>query len=212
MYSYFNSQSLSILKDFILIVTAIIGSTVAIKGLGTWKKSLKGGVEYDLTRRLMKSTYKLREAINGVRNSLIWSYEMPEPDKNTLSEMSESEIRHYGLACAYEKRWESVIQVVNEFRPDLLEAETLWGKEVHQQFDRMFKLQTELFINVRNYLDVMNPKLDEPSKDAIQKLMRKKRDVLYRVEKDDEDADLFHNDLLKAIQDIETYLKPHLKK
>jgi len=45
---------MSVLKDIVIIFAAISGAVVAILGLSTWKRQLKGKVEYDLAKKILK--------------------------------------------------------------------------------------------------------------------------------------------------------------
>jgi len=63
-----STELISVIKDITTAIVAIIGVGVAIAGLSTWRKQIKGKTEYDLARRLLKSIYKIRDSIPAVRN------------------------------------------------------------------------------------------------------------------------------------------------
>ena len=58
----------TIIKDAAVTGAAITGAFVAFKGLGTWRRQLKGLSEYELSRRILVTLFKYRDAINGVRH------------------------------------------------------------------------------------------------------------------------------------------------
>lgn len=205
------AQYISISKDIVLTVAAIVGAYVAIRGLSTWNRQLKGGVEYDLTRRILKCTYKLREAIKGVRNPIIMRDEMPTPPEAEASKMSFEQLRHYGLIHAYQKRWDKVTEAQNDLHTEILEAETIWGRIVYEKFEPLFKLQQELLSVVHAYLRSGNPNELEQSRAAYEKIMQKQRDILYD-NLSPEDLDIYMQDITHIIKEIETFLKPHLRK
>ena len=204
------SDYVTVAKDIVLIIAAVIGSYVALRGLNTWNRQLKGGVEYELTRRLLKLTYRLREAIKGVRNPIMWGGETPTPDTEEAKDMSPDRRRFYDISNAYQKRWDKVTEVQADLQTELLEAEALWGQDIHSCFEPLLRLQQELFVAVHFYITACNPSESEDVRDAMSKAMRKKRDILYDMsgEKDDE----FTNDVNQAIKSIEALLKPHLRK
>jgi hypothetical protein len=179
-------------------------------GLSTWNRQLKGGVEYELTRRLLKQTYRLREAIKGVRNPVMWAAEMPAPPADEAADMTKDQIRFYGMSSAYQRRWDKVTEVRTDLQTELLEAEAVWGREVHKQFDPIFKLQHELWVAVHSYVTACNPDASEGMRDVMNKAMRKNRDILYEISGETEDE--FSSDITKAIGSIESFLKPHLRK
>lgn len=197
-------------KDIVLTIAAIIGAYVALRGLNTWNRQLKGGVEYDLTRRLLKATYRLREAIKGVRHPVMWGNEQPLPPEDEAQGMNRDQKRYYGLSMAYQKRWDKVSEVRNELQTDLLEAEVLWGGIIYEKFEPLFRLQQELFADVHSYLVACNPSETAESRHAMGEIRRKRREVLYDylgVE-----PDMFASDVANAIKGIESFLKPHLRK
>ncbi|MFD2273256.1 hypothetical protein ACFS07_25195 [Undibacterium arcticum] len=148
------------------MLAAVVGAYVALRGLSTWNRQLKGGVEYDLTRRILKCTFRLREAIKGVRNPVIWGNEMPSPRENDAQRLTKEQLRHYGTANAYQKRWDKVTDVRSDLQTELLEAEVIWGRIIHEKFDPLFKLQNELFFRpfMRTWLRAtpMNQSRREP--------------------------------------------------
>lgn len=197
-------------KDVILTCAAVVGAWVALRGLNTWNRQLKGSVEYDLTRRLLRNTYRLREAIKGVRNPVMWAAEMPAPPEEERQKMNREQIHHYGQGRAYQLRWDKVTEIRNELQTELLEGEVIWGDALHKKYEPLFKLQQELFVTIHSYLRATDPAVSEPSRQATQRVLEKRRDVMY--DESGETPDEFSQDIAKAIASIETYLKPHLRK
>lgn len=133
-------------KDVALGAAAAVGASVALRGLDTWRRQLRGSVEYELARRLLRCTYRWREAIKSVRRPMVWAYEMPAPPKEDRETMSEEEVHHYGYAMAYQNRWEKVVEARDELQTELLEAEALWGKEINTRYNACFALERELYV------------------------------------------------------------------
>ena len=204
------AELFAVTKDATLAICAVVGMYVALRGLNTWNRQLKGGVEYELTRRLLRCTYKLREAIKTVRNPVMFGIEMPNPPEEERKKMSAEEQRYYGTSQAYQRRWDKVSEARSELQTELLEAEVLWGKIIYEQFEPLFKLQQELFADVHSYLVVCNPEEHEKSREVMSEIRRKRREVLYSMFGDMPDA--FSDDIEKTISDIENFLKPHLRK
>ena len=201
---------LSVVKDVVLSCSGVIGAYVALKGLSTWNRQLKGGVEYDLARRLLRSAYQLREAIKGVRHPFMWSEEIPPPDAQKAASMSADAKRYSGLASAYQARWDKVAAVRTNLQTDMVEAEVLWGREIYDRCNSMFELQNELYRDVHSYLGLCNPNELPAMKEALAKARQARRRVLYDLSSDE--LDDFSKDVNLAIEKIEDYLKPHLRK
>lgn len=201
-------ESVSLLKDIVLIGAAITGSVVAVKGLGTWQRQLKGQSEYDLSRRILVTLFKYRDAINGVRHPAMWANEMPSPPADEAKTMSREQLQFYGSSKGYQNRWDKVQTERTSLYADILEAEALWGNELQNLFKDVFKLQHELFTSVRHHIQLLDPKTPESSKEAIMRLSTKRRDILFDELGDEPDE--FKKELISAIDKIEKYLKPKL--
>ena len=201
-------EIITTLKDIVIAIAAAVGAWIAYQGLNTWNRQLKGSAEYELARRLLKCTYKLRDALKGVRHPAMWAAEMPSPPAEDAKSMKWDERHYYGLSRAYEMRWQKVADIRTELQAEALEAETLWGQDVHQQFKQLYDLQVELLMAVRNYLSVSDPSELPETKKALQEIRRKQRNILYDHLTDEDE---FTRDINSAISSIETYLKPHLR-
>lgn len=204
------SDILSAVKDVVLTCSGAVGAYVAWKGLNTWNRQLKGAVEYDLARRLVRYSYELREALKGVRHPFMWAEEIPPPDPSQAATISADAKRYFGLASAYQARWDKVSAVRTSLQTDLLEAEVLWGREIHSCYRPLFELQAELYRDVHSYLGLCNPSELPAMKEAFTKSRQSKRQVLYDLSSDEPDD--FSKDVNTAVSAVEDYLKLHLRK
>ncbi len=202
------TEIVTLLKDLILSGVAITGAVVAIKGLGTWQRQLKGQSEYELSRRILVTLFKYRDAINGVRHPAMWAYEMPTPPEDEARTMSSEQIRFYGKSEAYQARWVKVQTERTALYADMLEAEAIWGNDLKDLFKKVFDLEHELFTRIRHYIERINPDTDEATREAVRNIDKKNRDIMY--ENLSEDPDEYKQDLMSAIENIEKYLKPKL--
>lgn len=196
--------------DAITIVIAALGVWIANQGLNTWRKQLTGGVEYDLTRRLLITTFQLRDAIRDVRNHSMMDIEMSTSHEEAEG-LTPQQREFVGYTKAYANRWKPVTAIRNDLRTGLLEAEVLWGKEIYEKFNPVFKLQAELNIEIRHSITLRNPYENEAGRDAITRIRRGKRSIMYDESNDDE-PDQYTVDMNRAVETIENYLKPHLRK
>jgi hypothetical protein len=202
------AETIGIVKDIVLTVAAFIGMIVAMIGLNTWNRQLKGGVEYELTRRLLRCTYRLREAIKDVRHPMIMPSEQAFSDTGRALSMEEK--RYFGIYHAYQTRWEKVTAARDDLQTELLEAEVIWSKAIYENFEPLFALQKELFADVQSYLALSDPNAGEQAKDTWHKIRNARRQVLYDLEVSGQDE--YSTDVANAISGIESYLKPHLAK
>jgi hypothetical protein len=200
-------ELVTLAKDLIVSGAAIVGIVVAIKGLGTWQRQLRGQSEYELSRRILVSLYKYRDAINRLRHPAIWKHEIPIPSDSQAKGMSSDQIRFHGISKAYEARWDQVQRERTGLHADLLEAGALWGSDLKTLFKVLFDLEHEIFMLVYNHIKLIDPETSEDTKEAIAKINRIKRDIMYdHLSEDDE----FRKDFGHGVEGIERYLKPKL--
>ncbi len=205
------TEYLVFIKECVSILATIMAMIIAIWGVNSWKRQLKGSIEYDLARRLLKSTFQLREAIQAVRDPFIWEYEQSMPDESEVRKMTRDGVRFYGLAKAYQTRWKKVSDLRIDLQTGLLEAEVLWGKEIYEPYKKLFELQKELHLDVVEYLEVCNPDQSQDAREAYVKMRKGHREVIYNMARMDKPDD-FTEDIMSAIIKIEDFLKPHLRK
>ena len=196
------------IKDLILSGAAITGAVVAIKGLGTWKQQLRGQSEYDLSRRILVTLFKYRDAINGVRHPAMFAYEMPSPPEDESKGKSSEQIHFHGLSKAYQARWNKVQTERTSLYADLLKGEAIWGNELNGIFKSLFNLEHELYTCVRHYLELINPDTEDATKKAITKIRNNRRDILYADFSND--GDEYKKEFQLRVEEIEKYLKPKL--
>lgn len=197
--------------EIAIACSAVVGAIVAVRGLNAWKSQQRGNAEYDLALKILTSVFRYRDALEGVRNPAMSNYEMPHPDEEQANKMSHDEIRFFGLAGAYQARWQAVQEQKTTLYAALLEAEVLWGQELKETFERLYKLEHELHNCIRRYLIQSDPNAMQGRKEAAYKFSQKSRDVMYSGFGDsEEDGDVFYADIVAVIQDIEAFLKPKL--
>ena len=201
------SQFFSYTKDIISILAPIVALVIAGLGLQTWKRQLYGKSEYDIARKLLKATYKYREAIQSVRHPFMDYSEIPDPPKDDLRSSDEQRKRYYGTTKAYDNRWSKVVEARIEIDTELLEAEVLWGDGIKKKYTNLFSVGKKLFINLRHYLNNINPDLGTKLKYDV--------DIIYSKlvgENQFADDDIYTNELTKSVKQIEDALRPHLNR
>lgn len=200
-------EVISLIKDIAISGAAITGAIVAVKGLNTWNRQLKGQHEYELSRRILVSLYKFRDVLFAVRKPTVWPHEMESPPEG--EQRSQEYIHYFGMTKAYQARWKKVVAEKTILYVDLLEGETIWGADLRTPLKKIFDLETELFNCLGRYLQLLNPDITEESKEATQNIHREKRDILY--DQCSEELDDFTSEIFSAIEEVEQYLKPKLK-
>ncbi len=123
-------STVSVARDFVVLAVSIVGAWVAVSGLSTWKRQLKGQTEYALARRLMTGVLRVRNKLRAVREHGPF-----EDMKNTLGE-----------------RLQAVDEAWVELETGVLEAEALWGYTAGQMLSKLRQCHGELAAGVLEYL------------------------------------------------------------
>src|ERR1700742_3136479 len=123
------SEWLSIIKDSVTTLAAVVALYIAWQGLTTWRRQLGGQQSHDLARRLLVGVYQERNALRSVRNPMMFPSEMPMPTPEQVAQMNDRQIRFFGRREAYLARWTRVTEAGGTLEVDMLEAEALWGNE-----------------------------------------------------------------------------------
>jgi hypothetical protein len=196
----------SLAKDSVTITAAGVGAFVAVRGLSAWRKQLRGKTDYELARRLLKASYKVRDAIRIVRHPAIWSGEAAAAQKEVV--VDDDDLKgnpNAGRAYAvYHVRWKKVSEAMVELEAEAFEAEVSWGESAKEKIAGLRKHVGTLRFAVEQHIEGMadrsssnRPKLPDYG------------DILYD-KLDPDNPDDFARSLNDAIGLIEAYLRPHL--
>ncbi|QKF83461.1 hypothetical protein [Halarcobacter ebronensis] len=196
------------IKDVVLMSTAITASVVAVKGLSTWKKQLKGKDEYELCKRILIDLYKYQNGIRIVRNPAMFQYEYPE--EIDRKKWNDKEKKYKKLVYAYEKRWQHIQDNRIKLNLSIIESKVYWENELEKLFKPIFEFENKLFNSVQDILLTNNPDQDDEYKKVVQKNFyeEKKSKILYFLGEKDE----FDNKLEDNIKEIENFIRAKLKK
>ena len=202
---------LSIIKDIVTIIATIIGSCVAIYGLISWRKQLKGRTEYDLARRVLKAVYKVREAIQSVRDPFQSASEVEMAIKETCNSIEENspDYRIKSTTSVYQIRWNRLNRALLELKFELLEAEVSWGRNVHNKINPLNECIGKLCSTINLHLHSLQNNYHETSQRDAENINSRLK-ILYTVS-DDPNKDDFLNQINLAVIEVEEFLKPYLK-
>ena len=199
---------LSAVKDIITIMSLILAGFVAIKGLQTWRQQLKGTANYELAKRLLKATYRLRDAIQSVRSPLMMAGEISHAMKESQLDIVPSSEEFYtaSTAAVYQMRWKPVVEAYQALELEAIEAEAIWGSEARATTTAMRKSINGLSTALDLYIRDMQPRgprmLDNASRDTFQRI------VFSMASTPEEDSYL--SELTSAVNAIEDLARPHL--
>lgn len=200
------AETVSAVSDAILALAGVVTAGVAIYGVKSWARELRGRATFDVARSLARATYKLRESIRQARSPLIRAHEFPEDyDRAANKRSAESEGRAY--AHIFTKRLAPVWTAYEEFDAQTLEAEALWGSAIREKTDQLRALVRKLSAAAEAYID--NEASGEENFSSDRDFGRQIRSEVFASpsQKDNE----LTNSIAAAVAAIENELRPHLR-
>jgi hypothetical protein len=193
----------SLIRDIITGISALIVAIVAVIGLGTWKKQLKGKTEYEIAQKLLRAVYRVRRAINVIRNPFIGVAEIREAmnEANMVYDPGAHVNNALNHELVFQKRWRGVLDAFVDMDAYGLEAETLWGQVVHERLQPLRQSANELYRNIMMLLTHLNNQELNNNSPEIRRI----RELIYISPND-----TFGRDFNDAVTQIEIFLKPKL--
>ena len=193
-------------KDVLLGGAAVTMAIVAVRGLQSWSRELRGKTEFEIAMGLIKATYKLRDELAICRSPFIRAQEFPESYYGSLGGHSpEKDTEAY--AYVYKNRWEPVWEAIQNFDTHVLEAEALWGNEIRERADQLRQCTRELNASLQSFLDdkASGGKHFEADKDFGEKI---RMQVSAMKEKENE----LTKQITGSVGNIQDFIRPHLKR
>ncbi len=195
----------TLLKDIILSIAAITTSIVAIVGLTSWKREMKGSADFDVARAFIRSAYKLRDELRMARSPFYSNAEYPEGYSDNLMEQSPQDAAK-AWAYAFQNRWKPVSEAVLEFEAQAIEAEVLWGGDIKTHANELKQCAYNLRAAMEAF--VSNKASGGENFKSDQVFAKKvKSDVMLIKETENE----LSKAITTSIQKLETYIRPKLK-
>ncbi len=183
----------NIVANSITSVSAVIVAVVAIFGLVGWRRQMMGKTSYEIARRYLKASLKLRDAVKFVRNPFIPLSEMQSALEVNGFKAEEYSDNQKMNRAVYSTRWNKIREAWTNLEAELLEAEVSWGSEARKAQVNMDSLVKELY-------SALNIYLDGRATDGTDS-------IIYNIG----DKDEFSKKIDAAIKEIEIFLRPHLK-
>lgn len=204
----------SLTKDVFTIVGTLVSAAgvglafyVGLAGIATWKKQLRGTAHHELARKALVELYRFRESVERARSPVMMRAEL-DLDPQEMVDLSFSERSYLRKYAGYQKRFEAVFVARAPVEATLLESEALWGKDLHELVQPLFKLQHEFKTYAEFWFMASDPREDDAYKAANWDAIKDKPNLLY--DNMSEEGDEFRQSFNRRITTIEQYLKPKL--
>ncbi len=194
-------------KDALVGLSVITAAVFAYLGLSVWKKELKGKSEYELAKDVLKSVYRVREALKHVRHPAIYQYEYPEEMIDHHGHLKR-EHDYEGTAHVYEKRWETVAKAFGKLEEHHLDAQVEWGPEFQNKITKLRSCCVDLRIAIQQMLERKKNPAEAPLSKPEERT--EKFFVLYAGGADSK-HDTFTPLIDDALNEFEQWLRPHIE-
>ncbi|MFT6910353.1 MAG: hypothetical protein ACJAS1_007081 [Oleiphilaceae bacterium] len=196
----------TIIKDIALSLAAITTATVAILGLKSWSRELKGKAEFEVGRALILTTYKLRDELKYTRSPWLAGHEFPD-DYPISSKDRTPEIEANAYAYVYANRWKPVAEAIQSFETQALEGEALWGKPMREKTNEMKQCARNLQVSIDAFIH---------NKSEGGESFRSDREFGKSIQSDvwagNDKENKLTIQITNAVEALEEEIRPHLKR
>ena len=207
----FIKENVTVFKDLITIATSTILAYIAFQGLKTWRRQLIGNTEYEHARKLLRTIYRVRDAVNIVRGPFISSLESGTAMKEVGIEVKEGDafdkkLMEKSQEAVYQRRWKKMIEAMTEYEIEAFEAEALWGTAIFERLKPLKQCVNDLNWAVGVLLNPEKQKNNPKRREEVDSIVYSFDDLT-----NPETANPFSKKMVQTIGNLEEFLKPKLR-
>ncbi|HHF2855335.1 TPA: hypothetical protein ACPJZ8_004584 [Vibrio diabolicus] len=188
----------SLTKDVFSILGTIGALIIGTFGLFTWRRQLRGTSEYELAKKAVFKTYKVQQALQAVRNPMLYLSKEEVEVGRRLEE--EQRIYNERMTLLYEK-W-AELQTIR------LETKAIWSDSAHNCFNeiqqRIGDLRGAIWLHfwMKGAYAGPGATVDNNPERVIEN-----DKVVYFVSDDDE----FSQKIFKSVEKVELFFGPKIR-
>lgn len=188
----------SITKDIISIIGTIGALVIGSTGLFTWRRQLKGTSEYELARKAILSTYEVQQAIQSVRNPMLY---LSKGEVEAGCRIEE-ELR------IYNDRMDHLYKKWIELQAIRLEARVIWSDEAHNCFNEIQKRIGEVKAAIWLHFWMKGVYVDpEATVDNDPERLKENNKIVYFTSDEDE----FSQKISNSVNNVEKFFGPRVR-
>ncbi|MCK2045595.1 MULTISPECIES: hypothetical protein [Chromohalobacter] len=197
-------EAISIAKEVLVSIAAATTAIVAVLGLRSWSRELRGRTQFEVARQLIRATYRVRDELRYCRTPFIQGAEFPADYPAVEGATPEQEAKAW--AHIYQNRWEPVRDALRELDAQLLEAEALWGSDIRKAGDALRLCARELQVAMEAIID--DKAVGGQNFQSDRDFAKKMRSTAH-ASATSQDNELT-NKIQDAVSSIERHVRPHL--
>ncbi len=151
----------SIVKDGVITVAALVTAAIALYGLRVWKRDLVGKEVYEVMKELVYQSHSVAKAARSSIYPLAASEARVFTDQER-THTTEIERIFLSESDAYLARLETYVKSFQNFRDALLRARVLLGSKVLNAYNPYEKVLVKPVQLINEYLAVINDRINTP--------------------------------------------------
>jgi transcriptional regulator of NAD metabolism len=190
-------EIITLIREIIISIAAIVGACTAYLGLKEWKHQLKGTTRYEVAKNVIRSSFELRDEIKRTRGRLVSSAEMSHVLEDG-DDLVPDKLSHR----AYIKRLEKLDEIKRRLEMSKIEVEAVFGKDNVHEIATLISRVHEMY-QAFNFVWEMSDasKIDQTTRD----LVNEDRKKLYGNEDDE-----FGSGVVSLVNQIEKRFRVYL--
>lgn len=145
---------ISLIKDALLGLAAIVTMIVGVYGVRAWKRDLVGKEVYSATRNLVKESHLVVKAASNLRQP-IYPYEKRSFTEEEIQHTTKNERWRLSEVDAYKVKVEKFAKEVKRYDAAKLELRVLAGSKTYEAFLPLGGFLNETIGRVNAYLDLL---------------------------------------------------------
>ena len=148
---------ISLLKNILLALAALVTMALAVYGVRTWKRDLVGKEVYSAAKNLLKESHLIVRSTRELR-SPIFEHERKVFTASEIAHTTAGERWRISESEAYRLKVQNFALSIKKFDEAQLELRVLVGSNAYLEFQSLGSLLTRSVILVNNYLSLkINP-------------------------------------------------------
>lgn len=185
-------------KDIVSIIGTIGALIIGGFGLSTWRRQLHGTSKYEVAKKILSTTYRLQDAIQGVRSPMLHLKKEEVEAGRELEE--EQRIYTERLQRLHEKR--------AELRTLALEAKAIWGSDGQDCFKPIYELIGSIHAEIWLHFWLKGAYAGPGATvDRSPERIETNNKIIYYLSDDDE----FSKRIESSVQEVEKVFQPRLR-
>ena len=199
-------EIISASKDIVLACAALVTVSIAVYGVKSWSRELRGKASFEVACGLIRATYKFRDELGYSRSPWTSASEFPK-DYSPMQRDRTPEKEAEAWAYVFNNRWRPVAEAQLEFEAQVLEAEALWGSDIKLKTNELRQCARNLRVAMEAM--VVNEASGKENFNSDKEFGEEIKSDVWAIK---EDTNKLSRKIKSAVTEIEETVRPHIKR